>query len=198
MKTSLPIRLAIAILMPAPLCVADPIRIETKIFESGDINIPHNLTELAKHERVTMMSIPIITSEAAKNGKIEIIKGYEPASITNSKFDRLNTGMTLSILPEQQGEYVSFTGSLTISKIVGEGSRDNQTQSDTITRTIYFSGKQKVGQESWFDLVNPTNNGQEEWIDLGKTKPANASLQKKITLWIRLDNKAEQDAPSNR
>lgn len=187
MKTTIAIGLAIAILLPASLCAANPIRIETKIFESDGIKIPHDLTEIAKLKGVRILNTPSVTTKPAQDTKVEIIEEYQPASVTKEDFDSVNTGITLAINPEQEGDSIAFTGTLTISRLVGEGKRADQTQSEIISRTIYFSGNQKAGQEGWFDLVNPITGRQAEWIGVGENNAANLPQQNKITVWIRFD-----------
>ena len=178
MNTTALIRLAIAILMPASLYAADRIKIETKILESKVIKIPHNFAEAAKLKDVDLLSAPSITSEFSKNAKVEVIRDYQPPSATNQKFESSSTGVTVSVTPERKGEDIAFNGCLTITELVGEASNEHQAQSETLTRTIYFSGSQKKGEEGWFDLVNPPNG----------------STQKKITVWIRFEQpNAEQD-----
>jgi len=171
MNTVPSIRLAIALLLPASLCAADPIRIETKIFESEVTKIPHSLTEVAKLKGVDLLSVPSITTRFSNTGKAEVLRNYTPPSATNQKFDSSSTGVTISVTPQRQGEDIDFKGCLTVAELVGEANKEHQTQSETVTRTIYFSGQQKKGEEGWFDLVNPTR------------RPA----QKKITLWIRFE-----------
>lgn len=199
MNPSTAISLAIAILSQTLLCASNPIRIETKIFESEGIKIPHNLTEVAKLEGLNLMTTPSITTKSAQRAKVEITREYQPESVTKEKFESVNTGITLTIIPEQKGDSISFTGTLTISRVVGEEKQDNQTQSEIITRKIYFSGNQKAGQEGWFDLVNPTTVGQQKWIDFGNDTAVNLPQQKKISVWIRLHNQdAEQDDSGTR
>jgi hypothetical protein len=178
MKTAACFSLAIAILIPATLNAADRIRIETKILESEVAKIPHNLAEVSKLKGVDLVTAPSFTTEFSKNGKLEIIRGYLPPSASNKKFESLSTGVTISVTPERQGEEISFNGCLTITELVGEAIQKHQTQSETVTRTIYFSGKQKKGEDGWFDLIKPTNR----------------LTQKKITLLIRFEQpNAEQD-----
>jgi hypothetical protein len=57
MNTTALIRLAIAILMPASLCAADRIKIETKILESKVIKIPHNFAVAAKLKDVDLLKV---------------------------------------------------------------------------------------------------------------------------------------------
>ena len=178
MKTAASFSLAIAILIPASLSAADRIRIETKIIESEVTKIPHNLAEIAKLKGVEMKTAPSVTTEFSNNGKLDIIRDYIPPSASNQKFEWVRTGITISVTPERQGEEIFFNGCLTITELVGEAIKKHQTQSETVTRTIYFSGKQKMGEEGWFDLIKPTNR----------------LTQKKITVWIRFEQPiAEQD-----
>jgi hypothetical protein len=178
MNTTALIRVAIAILMPASLCAADSIMIETKIIQSEVTKITHNLREVAKLKGVDLLSAPPMTIEFAKNGRVEIIREYQPPSAANQKFECSSIGVTISVTPERQGEDIAFKGCLTMTQLVGEANIKHQAQSETVTRTIYFSGMQKRGEEGWFDLVNPTNG----------------STQKKITVWIRFEQpKAEQN-----
>ena len=178
MKTAACFSLAIAILIPDSLSAADRIRIETKILESEVTKIPHNLAEVSKLKGVDLVTAPSITTEFSKSGKVEIIRGYLPPSASNKKFESLSTGVIISVTPERQGEEIFFNGCLTITELVGEAIEKHQTQSETVTRTIYFSGKQKKGEEGWFDLIKPTNR----------------LTQKKITLLIRFEQpNAEQD-----
>lgn len=163
--------LAIAMLMPASLCAGDLIKIETKILSTGVTKLPHNIAEVANLKGVDILCPPSINTKFSNSGKLEILRDYIPPSCTNQKFESSSIGVTISVTPERQGEQIAFNACLTITELVGEVNLEHRTQSETVTRTIYFSGIQKMGEEGWFVLIDPPKG----------------STQKKISAWIRFE-----------
>ena len=70
-------------LMPASLCAGDLIKIETMIVESVATKLPHNIAEVANLKGVDILQPPPITTKFSNNGKLEMLRDYNPPSATN-------------------------------------------------------------------------------------------------------------------
>ncbi len=171
MNTAASIRLAVAILMPASLFAADRIKIEAKILGSVVTKIPHDIAEFAKLKGGNIMTDRSMTVEFSNEGELARVSQSSQPGNSNQEDQSLSTEVVITVKPERQGEDIAFKGCLKITAIVGGVKMGDQTQSETVTRTIDFSGKQKKGEEGWFDLINPPN----------------LLTQKKITVWIRFE-----------
>ena len=146
---------ALLVLLTQSIYAGTTVLIETKVIESSVNQIPHDLAKAANLKGTDLLSAPSVTVESQNEGKVEIVRQFQPPGIASSKFPQVPIGVTAVVTPRLQDGKVTFTATFTLSELVGETSKKDQTQAEVISRTIFVSGIQEEGEEGWFDLIDP-------------------------------------------
>jgi hypothetical protein len=141
------------LLLPASLFAADEVKVQTKVFESNK-SIPHDLVKLSKMKGVDIMTTPDIITKSGEKVNIETNHKLQPVGIAPIDLKPI----TIKVTPTVKDGKISYTAQYTISKKINNKSVEGQTRTEITSRDLYVSGISTVGEELWFDYLDPNSS----------------------------------------
>ena len=135
---------------------AEQITVETKIIQSDNKTIPHNLAELGAKKSIDLLSAPSVITKSGQQAQVEVVGRHQPASVVPGGFQPVPIGVTVRVTPYIKGDRIAYTAQLSISELITKKTSGGQTSSEIMSRDLYVSGTPKDGEEVWFNLEQPS------------------------------------------